>query len=74
MCPGTISHQACPLYAAVKFSCVIVLTSGILVNIAAGPLPVCGSHVPQAAKSSANFLLVALIHALNTLLKPMMDK
>lgn len=49
VCSGTVSHQSCPLWAAAKVSCIIVLTNGILVNIATGPLPACGSHVPQAS-------------------------
>lgn len=61
------------LCAELPGSCVTVLTGGVLINTAAGPLPAGGSHVPQAARSSARFLLVALGHALNTLLKPVVN-
>lgn len=60
-------------YVQLPSSCIIVLTNGILINIATGPLPAWGSHAPQA-KFNANFLLVALSLVLNTLLKQMMDK
>ena len=45
-----------------------------LLHGAAGPLPARRSQALQVAESSATFLLVALSHTLNMLLKPVVDR